>query len=46
VFEHCDVVPWTIVPADQNWHKEHLIAKKLVDSFKALDMKFPPLKEK
>lgn len=46
VFEHCNVVPWTIVPADQNWYKEHLTAKKLVDSLKALDMKFPPLKEK
>jgi polyphosphate kinase 2 (PPK2 family) len=46
VFEHCSAVPWTIVPADQNWYKEYLIAKKLVDSFKALDMKFPPLKEK
>jgi PPK2 family polyphosphate:nucleotide phosphotransferase len=46
VFEHCSAIPWTIVPADQNWYKEHLIAKKLVESLKALDMKFPPLKEK
>jgi PPK2 family polyphosphate:nucleotide phosphotransferase len=46
VFEHCSAVPWTIVPADQNWYKEHLIAKKLVDTLKELDMKFPPLKEK
>jgi PPK2 family polyphosphate:nucleotide phosphotransferase len=32
-FEHCNDVPWTIVPADQNWYKEHLIAHTL---FKAL----------
>ncbi|MGZ5286565.1 MAG: PPK2 family polyphosphate kinase [Flavisolibacter sp.] len=41
VFEHCNVVPWTIVPADQNWYKEYLIAKTLVDSMKALNMKYP-----
>jgi polyphosphate kinase 2 (PPK2 family) len=46
VFEHCSAIPWTIVPADQNWYKEHLIAQKLVSSLKELDMKFPPLKEK
>lgn len=45
VFEHCSVVPWTIVPADQNWYKENLIAKKLVETLNALDMKFPSLKE-
>lgn len=22
VFEHCNVIPWTIVPSDQNWYKE------------------------
>jgi PPK2 family polyphosphate:nucleotide phosphotransferase len=45
VFENCSVVPWTIVPADQNWYKEYLIAKTLVDGLKALDMKYPQLKE-
>lgn len=41
VFEHCSVVPWTIVPADQNWYKEYLIAKTLVEKLKMLDMKYP-----
>ncbi len=41
VFEHCNVVPWTIVPADQNWYKEYLIAKTLVERMKALNMKYP-----
>jgi PPK2 family polyphosphate:nucleotide phosphotransferase len=46
VFENCSVVPWTIVPADQNWYKEYLIAKTLVTSLKELDMKYPKLNEK
>lgn len=43
VFEHCNAVPWTIVPADQNWYKEHLIAKALVDLLKSLDMRYPDI---
>lgn len=41
VFAHCSALPWTIVPADQNWYKEHLIAKQMVETFKSLNMKFP-----
>jgi PPK2 family polyphosphate:nucleotide phosphotransferase len=44
-FEHCKKVPWTIVPADQNWYKEFLIASALHDLLKDLDMKFPGLKK-
>lgn len=43
VFKHCDRVPWTIVPADQNWVKEYIIAKTLVEHLRTLDMKFPQL---
>jgi PPK2 family polyphosphate:nucleotide phosphotransferase len=46
IFEHCDAIPWTIVPADQNWYKEHLIAKTLVDALENLDMKYPKRSEK
>jgi PPK2 family polyphosphate:nucleotide phosphotransferase len=45
VFQNCNAIPWTIVPADQNWYKEHLIAKKLVEALRGLKMKFPDLKE-
>lgn len=45
VFLHCNVVPWTIVPADQNWYKEYVIAKVLVDSLKGLNMEYPGLQE-
>jgi len=44
-FEHCSRPPWIIVPADQNWYKEFIIAGKLLDTLKNLDMKFPPLKK-
>ena len=44
-FEHCNKIPWTIVPADQNWYKEFIIATALYDLLKGLDMKFPGLKK-
>jgi len=44
-FEHCNDVPWTIVPADQNWYKEHIIASMLLKTMEKLDMKYPGLKK-
>lgn len=44
-FEHCNEVPWTIVPADQNWYKEFIIATKVLETLKSLDMKFPGMKK-
>ncbi len=44
-FEHCNNIPWTIVPADQNWYKEHVIALQVYDTLKKLNMKFPGLKK-
>lgn len=44
-FENCNKVPWTIVPADQNWYKEHVIATAVYDLLKDLDMKYPGLKK-
>ncbi len=44
-FENCNKVPWTIVPADQNWYKEHIIAKSLHQLLKDLDMQYPGLKK-
>ena len=45
-FEHCDKIPWTIVPSDQNWYKEFVIASAIYDLLKGLDMKYPTLKNK
>ena len=44
-FEHCNDVPWTIVPADQNWYKEHIIAHALLKTLEKLNMQFPGLKK-
>lgn len=43
VFAECDHIPWQIVPADQNWYKEHLIAKTVTEGLRALDMKYPEI---
>lgn len=45
VFRNCAVAPWVIVPADQNWYKEFLIAKTLVEGLENLNMKYPGFKE-
>ena len=44
-FEKCDDIPWTIVPSDQNWFKEYVIAKALHSLLKGLDMQYPGLKK-
>lgn len=44
-FANCDKPEWTIVPADQNWYKEYIIASKLHNLLKGLGMQFPGLKK-
>ena len=45
-FEHCSAAAdWHIIPADQNWYKEYLIAKKVVETLEGLKMKYPDLKK-
>lgn len=45
VFDNCCTgASWNIIPADQNWYKEYLIAKKVVETLTSLKMKFPGLK--
>ncbi|MFN8291553.1 MAG: PPK2 family polyphosphate kinase [Chitinophagaceae bacterium] len=44
-FNNCDNPPWIIVPADQNWYKEYIIASALHGLLKSLDMQFPGLKK-
>jgi len=44
-FEHCGSIPWTIVPSDQNWYKEFVIATALRDLLRSLDMHYPGLKK-
>jgi PPK2 family polyphosphate:nucleotide phosphotransferase len=44
-FAHCNKIPWLIVPSDQNWYKEYIVAKTLRDVLKGLKMKYPGLKK-
>jgi PPK2 family polyphosphate:nucleotide phosphotransferase len=44
-FNECKNPPWIIVPADQNWYKEFIIASALRDLLQGLNMQFPGLKK-
>jgi len=44
-FEHCNNPKWIIVPADQNWYKEYIIASNVAKALSNLDMHYPDLKE-
>jgi len=44
-FNNCNKPEWTIVPADQNWYKEYLIASQLCELLKGLQMQFPGMKK-
>jgi len=45
VFKHCSKIPWLVVPADQNWYKDHVVATAMVKLLKGLDMKYPTLEK-
>lgn len=34
-------IPWTVVPADQNWFKEYTVAKTIVNLLESLRMSYP-----
>lgn len=44
-FNECNRPAWTIVPADQNWYKEYIIASALHKLLSGLGMQFPGLKK-
>lgn len=44
-FNNCNKPEWTVVPADQNWYKEYIIASRLHDLLKGLNMQFPGMKK-
>lgn len=47
VFTHCqEAAPWHIVPADQNWYKEYVVAKTLRDALRELKLEFPRMAAK
>lgn len=44
LFRKCNTPEWNIVPADQNWYKEYLVALKIRDTLKAMNLQYPSLK--
>jgi PPK2 family polyphosphate:nucleotide phosphotransferase len=47
IFEHCSPeIPWHIVPSDQNWYRNYLIAKTIVERLEKLNMKYPEFIDK
>jgi len=44
-FKNCNDIPWTIVPSDQNWYKEYVIALKLKETLEQFNMQYPGLKK-
>ncbi len=46
IFEKCSPeIPWIVVPADQKWYRNYIIATKIIDTLRSLDMKYPGLNE-
>lgn len=44
-FAECNKPEWIIVPTDQNWYKEYVVAKALRDLLKGLKMQYPGIKK-
>ncbi len=44
-FEHCNEIPWIIVPSDQNWFKEFVIANEVKKALVDFNMAYPGLKK-
>ncbi|MEW6367656.1 MAG: polyphosphate kinase 2 family protein [Acidobacteriota bacterium] len=44
VLERCTTAhaPWTIVPADVKWFRNLVVARRIVETVDALDLKYPP----
>ena len=41
IFNECDkACEWHVIPADQNWYRDHLVAKTIVKALKKLDLKY------
>ncbi|MDE3251781.1 MAG: polyphosphate kinase [Bacteroidota bacterium] len=44
-FNHCNKPAWHIVPSDQNWYKDYLVANALHQLLSGLHMQYPGLKK-
>jgi PPK2 family polyphosphate:nucleotide phosphotransferase len=46
IFKYCNPIPWTIVPSDQNWYKEYIVAKKIKETLENMNLKYPEKEKK
>ncbi len=44
-FNTCNKILWQIIPSDQNWYKEYLIASEVLSVLKKLKMQYPGIKK-
>ncbi|MCO6489785.1 MAG: polyphosphate kinase [Phaeodactylibacter sp.] len=40
---HNSSIPWTIVPVDERWYRNYIVAKTIVRELEKLNMEYPPL---
>ena len=42
IFKKCSpAIPWEIIPSDQKWYRNYLIAQSVVNTLDSLDLKYP-----
>ena len=44
-FDNCNNPDWHIIPSDQNWYKEYMVANALKETLKKLNMQYPGIKK-
>lgn len=46
IFNRCKNPEWTIVPSDQNWYKEYIVAQKVCSALEEMKLQYPGLPKK
>lgn len=44
-FNECNKIPWHIIPADQNWYRNHLVASLVLKTMNQMNMKYPTIEK-
>lgn len=43
IFKNCNKPAWHIIPSDQKWYKDYLIATKILEKLNELDLQYPKM---
>lgn len=43
LFRKCNEPEWSIIPSDQNWYKEYLVADIVYKTMRKMNLEYPPL---